>query len=140
MNRSLYLTETLNALEFNGKMNSLENLFRKIEDLVFYLEAQGQVKTAEQLLACNWELKARMQCDREEQWLWTFVWIKDKVLRKLGVEAGTLISFKAIAEMEIQAFGVQEVLDSRYVLYSPHHLLIAQGSESSSFLKSIVPY
>lgn len=97
------LTETLNSLEFNGKMNSLENLFSKIEDLIFYLEAQGQVKTAEQLLACNWELKTRMQCDREEQWLWTFVWMKDKVLRKLGVETDPSTSLRAWVEVHTSA-------------------------------------
>jgi hypothetical protein len=94
MNRSLYLTEALNKLEFNGKMNGLEDLFSKIEDVIFYLEAQGQLKAAEQLQACNWELKARMQYDREEQWLWTFVWMKDKVLRKLGVEANPSTSLR----------------------------------------------
>ena len=111
--------QSLSTLEFNGKMNGLEGLFQKIEDLIFYLEAQRQIKTAEQLLACNWELKTRMQYDREEQWLWTFVWMKDKVLRKLGDEDEV--------KTETQVLEVQELRASRYALSQPNHLLIRQS-------------
>ncbi len=115
-------------LEFNGKMNGLEALFQKIEDLIFYLEAQRQIKTAEQLLACNWELKTRMQCDREEQWLWTFVWMKDKVLRKLGEED------EAKTELEIQVFEVQEFRASSYALSQPNHVLLGQTWNKNTLL------
>jgi len=120
MNRNLELMQSLSTLEFNGKMNGLEGLFQNIEDLIFYLEAQRQIKTAEQLLACNWELKTRMQYDREEQWLWTFVWMKDKVLRKLGDED------EVKTELEIQVFEVQEFRALRYAQSQPNHLLIGQ--------------
>lgn len=33
MNRNLELMQSLSTLEFNGKMNGLEGLFQKIEDL-----------------------------------------------------------------------------------------------------------
>ena len=129
MNRSVDLTEALTNLEFNGKLNGLEVLFRKIEDVIFYLEAQGKVKMAEQLLACNWELKTRMQHDREEQWLWTFVWMKDKVLRKLGIDA------QAEADLEVQAAEVQEFVGSCYTLSSVQHLLIGHSWERNSLLR-----
>jgi hypothetical protein len=119
MNRNVDLTEALNSLEFSGNRNCLEGLFQKIEDLVFYLQAHGQGETAEQLLACNWQLKEHMLNDREEQWLWTFVWIKDKVLRKLGGEDE--------AKMEIQMFKVEKIMGPRHELPSSNQLLLGQS-------------
>lgn len=137
MNRKEELLHNLNTLEFKGKLRCLETLFQTIEQLVFYFEARAQAKQAELLMACNWQLKERMHYDKEEQWLWTFVWMKDKVLRKLGVEAKAMVevrvdpsaNLKARADVETQVFEVQEVLESRYVLSSPHHWLIGQSWE-----------
>ncbi len=119
MNRKEELLHSLNTLEFKGKLRCLETLFQTIEQLVFYFEARAQTKQAELLTACNWQLKERMHYDKEEQWLWTFVWMKDKVLRKLREEDR--------AKTEVQVFEVQEFTNSNYALYPATHLLIGQS-------------
>lgn len=166
MNRKAELLHSLNTLEFNGNITSLETLFQSIEQLVFYFEARAQAKQAEYLMACNWQLKDRMQYDKEAQWLWTFVWMKEKVLRKLLIGASAPLSAEASAslsagveakvevevevevkvevrvdpsanlsteaEVELQAFEVQEFIESSDVLSSPHHWLIGQSWERNT--------
>ncbi len=76
----------LKNFEFGGTLSSLESLYGKIQHLRFYFEANGKETQvlAEQMNALAWELKSRMECDKEVQWIWTFEWMKTKLLRKLN--------------------------------------------------------
>jgi len=144
MKRYLDLIKTLNTLEFNHTMNSLTSLFQKIEDFIYYLEAKGDLKLAEHLVACQWELKERMLHDREEQWEWTFVWIRDRVLRKVGIEANASTPLQPVqdrslstkvevhAEAERQVSEVQEFFGSSLASSTPNHLFLRHSWNKST--------
>lgn len=88
MERKKILLEQLKRLEFNGKISCMDELYQSIQALQFYFEAQGKVcqEWAHAMKCCTWDLKMRLAQDQEEQWIWTFEWVKNKVLRKFGLE------------------------------------------------------
>lgn len=124
MNSTEKFVQALSNLPFNGKHSDVLGLYERLQDFQFYLEARGQNHLAEQMNACCWELKMRLPIDREEQWLWTFVWMKDKVLRRLGVQADASTSPSIHSGQRLSARAEIEVS----ALTPPSTLLKAQGT------------
>jgi len=117
MRRLENLYQQLQCFEFTGKANDLESLFTKIQDLRFHFEAQGMdgKLLAAEMECCAWDLKTRIEVDQEVQWIWTFEWMKNKLLRKLE---GFLYPAEEIVEFYTEQSN-QELLQVRETLVHP---------------------
>lgn len=83
MERLEYLLHRLEKLSYNDNKVCMETLNEQVFDLVYYLEAQGIETAAElnHLQACCWLLHEGHHQKTEDERLWTFYYIKDKIAR-----------------------------------------------------------
>src|SRR5688572_4498211 len=101
MDRKIILVQNLEKLEFNTRYSCMQELYYSIQELFYHFEAAGREgqEQAQAMNCCAWELKTHLEQDRDEQWIWTFEWMKNKVLRKLGAE----VKFEAEVMVEEKA-------------------------------------